>query len=275
MRILPLFLLCTATLIPLNAETFFTLRGITVVTPVIEISGSKVPQSEKAYIRDAVNAMTEELGIETTSDNQRSLAVLVDESYSSGTPVINVRLIVGEQVRRLDSAEKVFGLTYQNVASFAYHADSVTENLEDTVDELTAKFSEQYAQENGAVKRVAEKDGDIAAALGYETNYAKAVEKAKREHKNVMLVLVAGYCPWCRKFEQQVLRKEDVNALVHAKYVPVILDKDKDAFPKEFNLSFTPIVQFIDPQTQQSYHRTVGYNEHEEFVHWLRSDTHR
>jgi len=275
MRIIPPFFLCAVTLIPLNAETFFTLRGITVATPVIEISGSKVPQSEKAYIRDAVTAMTEELGIKTPKNNQRSLAVLVDESYSSGTPVINVRLIVGEQVRRLDSDEKVFGMTYQNVASFAYHPDSVSENVEDAVDELAAKFSEQYVQENEAVKRVAEKDGDIAAALGYETDYAKAVEKAKRDHKNVMLVLVASYCPWCRKFEQQVLRKEDVNALVHAKYVPVILNKDKDAFPKEFNLSFTPIVQFIDPQTQQSYHRTVGYNEREEFVHWLRSDTHR
>ena len=178
-------------------------------------------------------------------------------------------------MRRLDSGETVFGLTYQNATSFAYQPESVTEKLEDGVDELLEKFADQYREENGVIKRVAEQEGGIAAALGYETDYAAAVAKAQKEHKNVMLVLVSGFCPWCRKFEQQVLRKEEVNTLVHRRYVPVILDKDKDAYPKRFNLSFTPIVQFIDPKTQQSYHRIVGYNEREAFLHWIKTDNRR
>jgi len=256
----------------LSAETFFTLRGVDKVYPIVEIGGTKVPKTEKTYIRDAILSMTKELGIDTAGYSQRSLAVIVSEDYTCKPPLINVRLSIGEQVRRLDSDEKVFGYTYRNSTMFVYNQESVSENLEDSVDELLEKFAEQYREEHGAIKRVAEKEGGIAVELGYETNYAKAVAKAKREHKNVMLVLVANYCPWCRKFEEQVLRKQEVNKLVHQQYVPVILNKEKDPYPQEFNLSFTPIVQFIDPNTQKSYHRVVGYNEREAFLHWLQSD---
>jgi len=270
-RMILLFLLAATPW--LSAETFFTLRGVDKFYPIVEIGGNKVPKSEKTYILDAIHSMSQELGIDTKGYNQRSLAVIVSEDYTCNPPLINVRLSIGEQVRRLDSDEKVFAYTYRNTAVFVYHPESVTENLEDSVDELLEKFAEQYREEHGTIKRVAESGGDIASELGYETDYAKAVAKAKREHKNVMLVLVANYCPWCRKFEEQVLRKQDVNRLVHQKYIPVILNKEKDPYPPEFNLSFTPIVQFIDPKTQKSYHRVVGYNERDTFLHWLQSDT--
>jgi hypothetical protein len=267
------FLLASASWLP--AESFFTLRGVERVYPVVEITGTKVPKDEKTYIREALLEMTKELGIDTTGYRQRSLAVLVGENYASKPLLVTVRLIVGEPVRRLDSNEKIFGITYESASSFPYASDSVEENLEDAVDELLAKFADQYAQERGTLVRVDEKEGDLAAALGYETDFERALEKAKRQHKNVMLVLVSNFCPWCRKFEQQVLCKQEVNTLVHEKYVPVILNKEKDAFPAALNLSFTPIVHFIDPATRQSYHRTVGYNEREEFMHWLKADTRR
>ena len=271
MRLKTLFLLLCSTSW-LFAETMYTLRGIQKAYPVVEISGTKLPQSEKAYIVDALKAMTDELKIDTAGYDQRSLALLVGERYAGKAVLIDVKLVVGEQVERLDSGEKVFALTYENAVTFPYDPQTADGKLEDAVDELLEKFADQYREENVAVKRIAEKKGDIASQLGYGTDYAAAVAEAKKAHKNVMLVIVSNYCPWCRKFEEQVLRKQEVNTLVHEKYVPVIVNKEKDAFPAEFNLSFTPIVQFIDPQTQKSYHRIVGYNEREEFLFWLRSD---
>ncbi|UFS61614.1 thioredoxin family protein [Sulfurimonas sp. HSL-3221] len=255
----------------LGAESIFTLRGVDKVYPVVDISGEKVPKSSKTYLREALDAMTGELGIDTKGYSGRSLALLVAEQYVGKSVLISVRLVIGEQVQRTGSKDRVFALTYQNALTFPYDSDTVEENLEDSVDELLAKFADQYAQERGTLKRVKEK-GSLAASLGYETNFDNAVKRAKKEHKNVMLVLVANYCPWCRKFEELVLRKEDVNALVHQKYVPVILNKEKDAFPPEFNISFTPVVHFIDPVTLKGYHTVAGYNSREEFTHWLGAD---
>ncbi|MEJ2468903.1 MAG: hypothetical protein P8Y51_07575, partial [Campylobacterales bacterium] len=79
----------------LGAETIYTLRGIDKVYPVVEISGTKVPKAEKAYIRDAIKITTEELGITTEGYSQRSLAVLVEERYTCKPPLINVRLLIG------------------------------------------------------------------------------------------------------------------------------------------------------------------------------------
>jgi len=252
----------------LNAETIFTLRGVDKVYPVVDISGSKVPKEAKASIYDTLKATAEELGIDTAGYSERSLALLVSERYVGKTVMIDVRLVVGEQVTRLGSNEKVFGLTYQSEAAFPYDAADAEEKIEDAADELLSKFADQYREEHGTIKRVAEKGG-IAQSLGYETDFAKAVSLAKKQHKKVMLVLVANYCPWCRKFEELVLRKTDVNALVHEKFVPVILNKEKDAFPAELNISFTPVVHFVDPDTLKSYHTVAGYNSREEFLHWL------
>ncbi|MHC3994809.1 thioredoxin family protein [Thiomicrolovo sp. ZZH C-3] len=255
----------------LGAESIFTLRGVDKVYPVVDIAGEKVPKSSKAYLREALAATTDELGIDTKGYSGRSLALLVSEQYVGKSVLIDVRLVIGEQVQRAGAEDKVFALTYQNALAFPYSKETIEENLEDSVDELLAKFADQYAQERGTLKRVKEK-GSLAASLEYETNFVHAVMRAKKEHKNVMLVLVANYCPWCRKFEELVLRKEDVNALVHQKYVPVILNKEKDAFPPEFNISFTPVVHFINPETLKGYHTVAGYNSREEFIHWLKAD---
>jgi thioredoxin-related protein len=269
MRILFFLLLGAAWL---QAETIFTLRGIDKVYPVVEIKGTKVPKSEKRYLRDELKATTDDLHIDTKGYSQRSLALLVSEVYAGKCVLIKVRLLIGEQVKRVDSAEKVFAITYQVESLFPYAKDSVSDRLEDTVDDLLAKFADQYREEHRTIKRIADTGGSIAQELGYETDFAKAIDKAKRVHKNVMLVVVSNQCPWCRKFEQQVLRRKEVSAAVQRKYVPVIVNKEAGKLPSEFNLSFTPIVYFIDPKTQKSYHRSVGYNEREAFMYWINTD---
>jgi len=47
-----------------------------------------------------------------------------------------------------------------------------------------------------------------------------------------MLVLTTNYCPWCLKFETNVLQKEEVNHAVHEKYVPLVLNHDEKKFPE-------------------------------------------
>ena len=88
-----------------------------------------------------------------------------------------------------------------------------------------------------------------------------------------MLVLVSNFCPWCRKFEQRVLLKKEVNDLIQKNYIPLILNKEKDPFPKEFDTGFTPIIHFIDYKTQKSYKNVIGYNNKDEFTYILKTDT--
>jgi len=137
---------------------------------------------------------------------------------------------------------------------------------------MLTKFSDQYKDENKKFVKVEISKGNFALHMGYEVSYKSAVKKAKKLKKNIMLVIVSNYCPWCHKFQQRVLRKQDVNKVVQKNYIPVILNKEKDDFPKELNTSFTPVVHFISYKTLKSYKTIIGYNHKDKFFHVLKTD---
>lgn len=273
MKLKTLFLLVFFTNVILNASTMYTLSGINKLYLVVEISGKTVPQSYKSTILESLKETTEELKIDTKGYDQRSLAVLINETIINETTVVNIQLVIGEEVKRLDNNEKTFALTYQSMDHFTLSKDDELEEiLEDTLDTMLEKFSEQYLEENKKITKVVIDEHHFASEMKYETNFDEALKKAKKLQKNIMLVLVSNYCPWCRKFEQRVLLKEEINAVIQKNYIPLILNREKDLFPKEFDTGFTPIVHFIDHKTQKSYKEVIGYNNKDEFTYILRSD---
>ena len=110
---------------------------------------------------------------------------------------------------------------------------------------------------------------DFASDMGYMRDYHKAVDKAQKEHKMVMLVMVADYCPWCRKFERKTLKHISVASVVKERFVPVIMDRnlDKERYPSEYYTPLIPNVFFIDPKDERSYLKeSIGYVKRKEFV---------
>ncbi len=273
MKLKKILLLVFFTNLILSASTSFTLSGINKLYLVVEISGNTIPKSYKKMMLKSLQSVTDDLKIDTTGYDPRCLAVLINETKINESTMINIRLIIGEEVKRLDNNEKTFALTYQSMDHFLFQeGDDLEDKLEDTFDTMLLKFSEQYQEENKKISKVQIDEQNFASEMGYETNYNEALKKAQKLKKNIMLVLVSNFCPWCRKFEQRVLLKNDVNAIVQKNYVPLILNKERDPFPKEFDTGFTPIIHFIDYKTQKSYHNVIGYNNKDEFTYLLRSD---
>ena len=274
MRIKKILLLVLFTNIILNASTMFTLSGIDKLYLVVEISGKTVPLAYKSTIMENLKTTTDELKIDTKGYDPRSLAVLVNEIKVNKTTVVTIQLLIGEEVQRQGSDEKTFALTYQTVDHFLFNdGDDIEDLFEDTFDTMLEKFSEQYLEENKKLAKVVINEDNFASEMKYETNFDEAVKKSKELQKNIMLVLVSNYCPWCRKFEQRVLLKNEVNERIQKNYIPLILNREKDPFPKEFDTGFTPIVHFIDYKTQKSYKNVVGYNNKDEFTYILKTDT--
>lgn len=273
MKLKIIFLTLLFTNIMLNASTMYTLSGINKLYLVVEISGKTIPQSYKSMILESLKSTTDELKIDTTGYDPRSLAVLVNENVYNNTTVVSIQLVIGEEVKRLDSDEKTFALTYQSMGTFSLSEDDELEDVfEDTFDTLLSKFSEQYLEEKKKIAKVEINEENFASEMKYESNFDAALQRAKKEQKNIMLVLVSNYCPWCRKFEQRVLLKEDVNRIIQMNYIPLIINREKDPFPKEFDTGFTPIIHFIDYKTQKSYKNVIGYNNKDEFTYILKTD---
>jgi hypothetical protein len=107
---------------------------------------------------------------------------------------------------------------------------------------------------------------EFAKAMGYETNYAVAMKKAKAEGKNVMFFMVTQYCPWCKKYEKFTLKKASIDARIKEKYVPLIINREKKGFPEEYYMKITPAMHFIDAETEKKMLTSVGFKNKKEFM---------
>ncbi|MDD4855637.1 MAG: DUF255 domain-containing protein [Sulfuricurvum sp.] len=109
---------------------------------------------------------------------------------------------------------------------------------------------------------------EFAFEVNYLRNYDMAIKTAKEQNKIVMLVVVADYCPWCKKFERKTLKDSDVMVKVNENFVSIIIDKykDKGKYPEEFLTPIIPVVFFIEPKKQKVLTKTVAYMKPDEFI---------
>jgi len=69
--------------------------------------------------------------------------------------------------------------------------------------------------------------------LTWETNFATAVEKAKKQKKKLLINFTGSdWCGWCIKLDQEVFSKEDFITYANKNFVCIKLD-----FPKRKKLS--------------------------------------
>lgn len=101
--------------------------------------------------------------------------------------------------------------------------------------------------------------------MNYEISYEKALEKAQKENKPIMMMIGQTGCPYCNKFELKTLTKEEINDKVSKGFIPLTVLRDKDIFPKEFMPKGVPTVLFIDPKQQTAFYKTFGYKSKREY----------
>ena len=80
-----------------------------------------------------------------------------------------------------------------------------------------------------------------SAELGWSDDYEKALKIAKKEKKNVYVLVTSSSCRWCRKFENTTLQDKEVLKRLKEKYVLVHADRDMDDLPEWFKIKRVPI----------------------------------
>ncbi|MDD2358510.1 MAG: hypothetical protein PHX13_11435 [Thiovulaceae bacterium] len=127
------------------AKTPFTLTGIKELYPVVEISADYVPQRYVAIIKQKLIKKVQALGISTKNFSDRSIAVLISGLSIADEPVVHVKLLIGENIKREDGVE-TFAMTYANEDIFEIF--KLDEDLNESIDNLLEQFAEQYKEDN-------------------------------------------------------------------------------------------------------------------------------
>jgi len=186
---------------------------------------------------------------------------------------LQVTLELGEYVRRKGREDEVFALTYHDAYKIAPNEEDLEDELADTIEKLLTTFANQHREDNKVISNAKNTVSHeaFAKAMQYETDYGTALEKAQKAKKPMMIFMTTSYCPWCRKLEGQILAKEDINAKIHQKYVPLMLNFDLKNFPEQFlKERMTPTLYIVNPETEKIEEKFVGYNNRAGFLHILK-----
>lgn len=101
--------------------------------------------------------------------------------------------------------------------------------------------------------------------MGYESTYENALEKAKKDNKNIMMVVVQKACPWCRKMEKQTLKKDEIDSLIKSSFIPLLVDEASNDYPKKFKAKLYPTIMFIDSKSEKLINKVLGYKNKKKF----------
>ena len=86
----------------------------------------------------------------------------------------------------------------------------------------------------------------LASNINWYSNYNEARSIAKTEHKPIIVMITASWCGVCNMMKNSVFTDSKIIKKQNAKFISVMLDKDKNVVPKEFKVYGTPTFYFLD-----------------------------
>ncbi len=134
-----------------------------------------------------------------------------------------------------------------------------------------AKVSPLKSQKHETIQNLQKKDETLSAfeKLSWETDMDHAFERAKKEHKNVMIMVEDTRCKWCKNMKIGALSDPNVQEKLKSYILLKVQRSDKETAKriKEFTGAI-PSFYFMETN-QELYESIVGYFATEDFLQFL------
>ncbi len=114
-----------------------------------------------------------------------------------------------------------------------------------TMPSLKGKVSDDELEEIGTYLYDFDTEVVKAKSVKYE-GFEKALERAKKEHKIIMIEAMTKECHFCRKMEREVMIEEEIVKAIEKDFIPVSIDISVHALPLGIKTTITPSFIFID-----------------------------
>jgi len=108
-----------------------------------------------------------------------------------------------------------------------------------------------------------------AAELKWADTYTQAIEKAKKQNKNVMLLITTKTCRWCRKLESTTLKNQRVIERLNRDYISVHVTRDVDDYPSDLQVKGVPTTYFLNVQGAPMIRKVMGYWNVDDYLSFL------
>ena len=245
--------------------TAFNLDGIKRFDILILNKAKELKQYEKE-IKEMMLETSKDLGIDIVKLSSKTFLLKMRPIALGKMNGYALELNMAEFLIREGIKKEVFALTYQDVRTIKQ--EDVEDMLLDSVQDMLDKFSSEYNADNnrkGRAKGI--NHHSFAKKMGYEEDFNKALEKAKREKRYIMVVADAPSCPWCRKLEENILSVKSIDTIIKKQFIPAVVNVDVEGEPKFLKrLKSTSIIYIVDPCDKSMQAKFVGYLNAKNFI---------
>jgi len=114
-----------------------------------------------------------------------------------------------------------------------------------TMPSLKGKVSKDELEEIGTYLYDFDNEVVKEKSIKYE-GFDKALKRAKKEHKIIMIKAMTKECHFCRKMEREVMIEKEVVKAIEKDFIPVSIDISIHTLPLGIKTKLTPSFIFID-----------------------------
>ena len=108
-----------------------------------------------------------------------------------------------------------------------------------------------------------------AVDLQWSSSYKEALSLAKKEKKNVMLLVTSESCGWCRKLERTTLKDKNVVERLNKDYIVVHATRGDLTYPEVLKVGSVPASFFLDANGKLIIRKVVGYWSTEDYLSYM------
>ncbi|GAB4280658.1 MAG: hypothetical protein Kow0068_04940 [Marinilabiliales bacterium] len=105
----------------------------------------------------------------------------------------------------------------------------------------------------------------------------KAIKKADLENKHVMIQVGGNWCPWCIKFHNYIKENRELDSLIQANYIFVLVNYSREQknpeamkfleYPQRFGF---PVLVILDNKGKRIHTQDSGYLEQDKSYNYDR-----
>jgi len=110
----------------------------------------------------------------------------------------------------------------------------------------------------------------FANGLQFEHNFDKALQKAKEQNKEMMMMYSAVWCPECNYMKEVVFKNKKVSTYMEKNFIVLLLDIQKDTLPNGFEYPGIPVFFFLDKNAKEK-NKIVGGSKVNIFLQKLKA----
>ncbi len=101
-------------------------------------------------------------------------------------------------------------------------------------------------------------------ALEWSKNIDTAIATAQKEHKNMMVMVEAEYCRWCKKMKGRTLSDERIEKRLENYVIVKVMRNDTSAMKKLPRVEGVPTIFFMKPN-KAVIQQVLGYEDVTDF----------